>query len=266
MTTNTSSQRQDEYLSRIALALTERPARQGTPPDDEDLAALLDNLLDEQRRGEVISHLANDPALYQRWQQLLENHDVWAGDSSSNSTVTSIANAAQRRRPWWQPAGGFIGAAAALFAGWLALKPGADLLTLDQAYQQFSPELTSYLDEQPNMRDLPVAQSDDINEILAGIHDGQQSQGMLSSFAGIGKAQLALASERYHEKFAEQLTPRHEWGRWLLLGDAICSTAPDKLEQLARPANIDGFAALPEAISCDDVSAQVAELQQRLAR
>ncbi|MGB2247663.1 MAG: hypothetical protein ACPH3N_08330 [Alcanivorax sediminis] len=265
MTSNTSSNRQDEYLSRIALALATRPALQGAPPNDEDLAALLDNLLGESRRSEVISHLAHDPALYQRWQQLLNDQDLWLADTTDNN-VTSIASAGARRRPWWQPAGGFTAAAAALFAGWLVLKPGTDMLSLDQAYQQFSPELTSYLDEQPNMRDLPVTQDDDINEILAGIHDGQQSQGVLSSFAGIGKAQLALASERYRQQFGDQLTARHEWGRWLLLSDAICSTAPEKLEQLARPADIDGFDTLPESISCDDVNTQRNALQQRLVR
>ena len=141
-----------------------------------------------------------------------------------------------------------------------------DPLTLDRAYQQFSPELSRYLDEQPNMRDLPVAQDDDINEILAGIHQGQQSQGLLSSFAGIGKAQLAQASERYRQQFGEQLTARHEWGRWLLLSDVLCHTTPEKLERLTRPADIDGFTPLPETIRCDDVSAKRNELQQRLLR
>ncbi|MAX56884.1 MAG: hypothetical protein CL537_15455 [Alcanivoracaceae bacterium] len=262
MKEHTSSKRQGEYLSRIALALSERPTLQGTPPDDEDMAALLDNLLDPQRRAEVISHLAHDPALYRRWHRLLNDQDLWV----EHNNALNLSSAARKPRRWWQPAGGLTAAAAALFAGWLALKPGMDPLTLDQAYQQFSPELSSYLDEQPNMRDLPVAQDDDINEILAGIHDGQQSQGVLSSFAGIGKAQLALASEHYRQQFGEQLTVRHEWGRWLLLSDALCNTAPDKLEQLTRPADIDGFAPLPESVSCDDVTTQRNELQQRLTR
>ncbi|MCG8439506.1 MAG: hypothetical protein MI751_15585, partial [Pseudomonadales bacterium] len=77
MKEHTSSKRQGEYLSRIALALSERPTLQGTPPDDEDLAALLDNLLDPQRRAEVISHLAHDPALYRRWHRLLNDQDLW---------------------------------------------------------------------------------------------------------------------------------------------------------------------------------------------
>ena len=262
MKEHTSSKRQGEYLSRIALALSERPTLQGTPPDDEDLAALLDNLLDPQRRAEVISHLAHDPALYRRWHRLLNDQDLWV----EHNNVLNLSSAARKPRRWWQPAGGLTAAAAALFAGWLALKPGMDPLTLDRAYQQFSPELSRYLDEQPNMRDLPVAQDDDINEILAGIHQGQQSQGLLSSFAGIGKAQLAQASERYRQQFGEQLTARHEWGRWLLLSDVLCHTTPEKLERLTRPADIDGFTPLPETIRCDDVSAKRNELQQRLIR
>lgn len=264
MTSNTSSHRQDEYLSRIALALTQRPALQGTPPDDEDLAALLDNMLNEERRSEVISHLAHDPDLYQRWQQLLANHDLWIAHKT-DSNVTSIASAGTRRRPWWQPAGGISAAAAALFAGWLVLKPGTDMLSLDQAYQQFSPELAVYLDEQPNMRALPVPMDDDITEILAGVYAGQQSLDMHTSFAGIGKAQLDMANKAYRNQFADQATPRHEWGRWLLISDAVCTSEPDHLDQISRPADIDGFAALPDVITCDDVAAQIAALQQRLA-
>ena len=77
MTAHLSSKRQEEYLSRIALALSKRPALQGATPDDEDLAALLDNFLDPQRRAEVISHLAHDPALYRRWHRLLNDQDLW---------------------------------------------------------------------------------------------------------------------------------------------------------------------------------------------
>lgn len=262
MTSNTSSQRQDEYLSRIALALTQAQPAQGSEPDDEDLAALLDNMLDATRRKEVISHLANNPALYQRWQQLLANHDLWI----SNNTVTSIASAGTKRRRWWQPAGGVTAAAAALFAGWLVIKPGHDLLTLDQAYQQFSPQLTRYLDDQPYMRALPVAVDSEVTDILAGIYQGQQTRNMTTSFAGIGRAQLVLASEEYQQRAGSSPTLGFEWGRWLLLSHAICSADPDSLTLIAPPTPPNAETALPEPLNCAFVDTQVSALQQRLKR
>lgn len=265
MTSNTSSQQQAEYLARIALALTQRPAPQGISPDEEDLAALLDNLLSEPRRAEVISHLAHDAALYERWQQLLIDQDLWFEEDTA-SNVTSIASARAPRRPWWQPAGGFTAVAAALFAGWLVVKPGGEMLTLDQAYQQFSPELTMYLDEQPNMRALPVPMDDNTMAILAGVHAGQQSLKAETSFAGIGKAQLVLAAEEYQHRFGKTITPAHEWGRWLLLSDAICSAEPKRLVEIAVPDSAARPETLPDAPTCDDVSKQLALLQQRLAQ
>lgn len=61
-------------LALEALPEARRPT--GSPPDVEDLAALLDGRLGAGRRAEVISHLVHDDALYEDWLLLGEHLDL----------------------------------------------------------------------------------------------------------------------------------------------------------------------------------------------
>ncbi|TCK08361.1 hypothetical protein [Marinobacterium mangrovicola] len=255
-------EQQQEYLARLALAIAEASTASGPEPDNEDLAALLDNRLPLERRQQVISHLANNSELYSQWQQLLTDLECW---ETSDTNVSSISGRHQpkRWRHWLAGVGGLGTAAAALLVGWLILSPGTDgPLSLDQAYAEYSPQLVEFLSEQPRMRALPIAVDPETTAMLAGIYAGQQRAGIATSFGGIGEAQLEMAQQQYGDKPQPSQNPAFERGRWLVIGAAICASEPDQIARITLPPPADS---LPEPqASCDFIDAQMRQLQALL--
>ncbi len=271
-------EQQQEYLARLALAIAEASTASGPEPNNEDLAALLDNRLPLQRRQQVISHLASNSELYSQWQQLLTDLDSWQLSGAnvstmkvSSSQIESIAAAPRSRshlrshlrKRWLTRVGGVGTAAAALIVGWFVFSPGKDnSLTLDQAYAEYSPQLEEFLNEQPRMRALPVSVNAETAALLAGIYAGQQKAGIATSFGGIGEAQLETAKQQFGDTPQASQTPAFTRGRWLVIGAAICASDPDQISRVALPPAVDSLPK-PQA-SCDFINAQIEQLRSLL--
>ena len=58
---------------KAALALAKLDKANGPVPTEEELAALLDQSLDEQRRDAIMGHIANTPEVYDQWIALVES-------------------------------------------------------------------------------------------------------------------------------------------------------------------------------------------------
>jgi hypothetical protein len=61
-------------IAQIALQFSASQSEQiiGAEPTDEELAALYENKLDSTRRAQIMSHIANSPALHTRWIRYVE--------------------------------------------------------------------------------------------------------------------------------------------------------------------------------------------------
>ncbi|MDI3324301.1 hypothetical protein QKW35_07915 [Pontibacterium granulatum] len=224
---NQDNSRQQEWLARIALEFSQVDTPVGERPDLEDLAAMLDNRLDSSRRAQVISHLACDSALYARWQQLLNHHPVWSGESAGVGTPVSLLQQLRERfNVWLLPVSGSALASLALVAFILWPRPSA----IDQLYSNHHLALVKYLDGrvETKLRALPVELNGKQVQILAGIHSGLQSVGRTGGIDGIPGELLTDAGGRYASQFGEQKTEYFEQGRWLLMGLSLCRASEDE--------------------------------------
>lgn len=253
MTSQIPQEKYDEWLSRIALEFGQHNAPIGKRPDLEDFAALLDDQLTATRREEIVSHLANDSELYSQWQYLVSNQTHWknaplpAGTTQDNATDDpiqslsgQIARLVGRAGQWLQnpiPMGGIAMASVAIVS-LMILKPGTQPYPLDDAYDEFSPALSNYLDQQPKMRGQPnpnlkpTTGNQGVVDVLAGIYSGQQHLGFSTSVAGISEIQLHQASEIYKKRDSEENTEKYHLGRWLLLATAVCDQDRENLARL----------------------------------
>ncbi|MGH1373154.1 MAG: hypothetical protein ACRBBW_14025 [Cellvibrionaceae bacterium] len=249
MTSQTAQDKHDEWLSRIALELGKHHTPLGERPDLEDFAALLDDRLSHERRQEVISHLANDSELYNQWQYLVSNHVHWqeapltaaSNVMQSSPSENPIARVTNQITRWAEqfgqwvlkpiPMGGMAMASVAVVSV-LILTPNQQPYPLDEAYKQYSTELSSYLDQQPVMRGFPAKISAEATEVLAGLHAGQQSLGFSTSVATISEVQLQQAADAYQKLHGTIQTENYRLGRWLLLATALCGQDRESLSSL----------------------------------
>ncbi len=103
--------RHSEALLGIHLAKN-RGRPQGSPPSDEELALMIDGLLSEERRLEILSHLASRPERYRQWLSLA---DMDADEQESQAGLLSILTKGINN--WlidWRYAAGGVGAMAAV--------------------------------------------------------------------------------------------------------------------------------------------------------
>lgn len=85
--------------ARVSLALpldsanrvAKGDALKGNAPTDEELAALIDQRLQADRRTEILSHIANDPLIYKKWLRLVEASEI-AADVGQHSGSTDEAS------------------------------------------------------------------------------------------------------------------------------------------------------------------------------
>jgi hypothetical protein len=64
---------EETALAQLALQLGQQATSVvGSEPNDEELAALYENRLDTTRRAQIMGHIANNPAVYQRWIRCVE--------------------------------------------------------------------------------------------------------------------------------------------------------------------------------------------------
>ena len=67
------SDRDDLAIARLTLNISKSASTPvGPVPDEAELAALVENKLETVRRAQVISHIANNNGLYERWLQLVD--------------------------------------------------------------------------------------------------------------------------------------------------------------------------------------------------
>lgn len=76
-----------EALLGINLAQHGRAAK-GSPPSDEELALLMEGGLTDERRAEVLSHLAARPDRYRQWLEFVE----MAGQPAAETSLLAILN------------------------------------------------------------------------------------------------------------------------------------------------------------------------------
>lgn len=76
-----------EALLGINLAQHERAAK-GSPPSDEELALLMEGGLSNERRAEVLSHLAARPDRYRQWLEFVE----MAAQPAAETSLLAILN------------------------------------------------------------------------------------------------------------------------------------------------------------------------------
>lgn len=111
---------------------------QGSPPSDEELVLLMDGQLSEERRTEVLSHLAQRPERYRQWLSLA---DMDADEQASQAGLFSILSRGLNN--WlidWRYAAGGLGAMAAvlLLVNQMALPPSEQLSTADSASEDYA--------------------------------------------------------------------------------------------------------------------------------
>lgn len=130
--------RHSEALLGIHLAKGQRRA-QGSPPSDEELVLLMDGQLGEQRRSEVLSHLAHRPERYRQWLSLA---DMDSDEQASQTGLLSILSRGINN--WlidWRYAAGGIGAMAAviLVVNQMALPPSQQLRNAESVVEAYAP-------------------------------------------------------------------------------------------------------------------------------
>jgi len=130
--------RHSEALLGIHLAKGQGRA-QGSPPSDEELVLLMDGQLGEQRRSEVLSHLAHRPERYRQWLSLA---DMDADEQASQAGLFSILS--QGINNWlidWRYAAGGIAAMAAvlLVVNQTALPPSQQLRNAESVVEAYAP-------------------------------------------------------------------------------------------------------------------------------
>ena len=76
-----------EALLGINLAQHGRVAK-GSPPSDEELALLMEGGLSDERRAEVLSHLAARPDRYRQWLEFVE----MAAKPAAETSLLAVLN------------------------------------------------------------------------------------------------------------------------------------------------------------------------------
>ena len=136
----------DAHNAYIALDLLRNPT-QGKSPDWTELQAYREGGLSEQRRTEVVSHIANDPEVHQQWLDLAEA-ESWlanpqnqaAADSAamgSVSTDSSSMTLRERIGSWFSPGRTALAGVGAMAIAAIAIVPSLVQQTALNTASQF---------------------------------------------------------------------------------------------------------------------------------
>lgn len=123
----------------IALTAMRNPTR-GEAPDWSELLAYREGGLSEQRREEVLSHIANDADIHQQWLDLAEA-EHWVANPQ-NHTLTDAATAdkpslIQRFRAWLSPGYTALAGVGAMAVAAIAIVPSLVQQTSSTPLDQF---------------------------------------------------------------------------------------------------------------------------------
>jgi len=123
----------------IALDAMGNPT-QGDAPDWSELQAYREGGLSEQRRAEVLSHIANDPEVHQQWLDLSEAEHFLANPQNQVSEQTTLSDKptlGERVRAWFTPAHTALAGVGAMAVAAIAIVPSLVQQTASSPDGQF---------------------------------------------------------------------------------------------------------------------------------
>lgn len=144
----------DLILANLALHLGKpNGQRVGDEPTYEELAALADNRLEPVRRAQILSYIANDASIYQRWIQVVQAVTDFSDASDfelqpesteaqhKRGLVSRIADALFGNSLRAGAFGGGVATAAIALAVLILLAPIDHLSRVNDVYDQWSPDI-----------------------------------------------------------------------------------------------------------------------------
>lgn len=124
-----ADERNDQAIACLSLNIGKvKSSPAGNDPSDADLSALIEGRLDDVRRAQVISHIANNKTIYSRWLRLIEDMaylgeitpDVIAEEIATSAGTAKSTTLSEKLRNFFTPktvgifGGGFAAATIAL--------------------------------------------------------------------------------------------------------------------------------------------------------
>ncbi len=237
--------RHSEALLGIHLAKN-RGRPQGSPPSDEELALMIDGLLSEERRLEILSHLASRPERYRQWLSLA---DMDADEQESQAGLLSILTKGINN--WlidWRYAAGGVGAMAAvlLLVNQMAVPPMEELERADTSADSYAlaPEKDGLRPQRLSEELARAPASGSASE--SGSVSDSSAISENSSVSGIGKAEPsplaqakpdvdALAGQQFADRtMAEESS--HSSQRLMAAKKSQSSLAPPHCISISNPA------------------------------
>jgi len=96
--TSTKSNKEEMALAQLALQLNSAESNSivGTAPTDEELTALYENKLSDTRRAQLLSHIANDSSIHERWIRCVETL-AYIDEIENKSTAPSAIKEKAKR-------------------------------------------------------------------------------------------------------------------------------------------------------------------------
>lgn len=208
----------------------------GNPPTAEELAAMADNKLDDTRRAQVMSYLANDPQYYRQWITLVESlHDETQSAIEQTPQIKPVG-AMQRVTDWLSNnfgkaafatgTGAFAVAAAVI----LMLQPAVDLNKgVGTTYDRWGKQWDSVPKPSLGQRGATLVfgeKSGESKALAGGIASGLAALGPTFKINGISADEVALTpgetglDETTFEVF-------HESGRIAAISHFRCQQTTD---------------------------------------
>lgn len=97
----------ERQLAGFALHFRPPKRPNGTAPSDEELTALYENRLPNARRTDVLSHIANDAAVYRRWLSCVQNQTLV--ETLTNTQATAVTSPTRATSERAKKRGGWLG-------------------------------------------------------------------------------------------------------------------------------------------------------------
>lgn len=208
----------------------------GNPPTAEELAAMAESRLDDTRRVQVMSYLANDPQYYRQWITLVESIQDETLSVTEQSPQIKPVGAMQRVTDWLSNnfgkaafasgTGAFAVAAAVI----LMLQPSADLNQgVGTAYDRWGSQWDSVPEPTLGQRGAKLVfgeKSAESKALSGGIATGLAALGPTFSINGVSEDEVTLSSvetgldENTFEVF-------HESGRIAAISHFRCQQTTD---------------------------------------
>ena len=142
-------QKQDRAMAYLALQLGKMGGRAvGEPPTDEELAGLSERSLGDVRYAQVLSHIASDSKIYQRWMRIGESIALLDDKDAALKRIAAADNVSmiQRLGSWLFSTntgkgvfGGGLATAAVLMLAIILVPSLQQPSTMDEQYAYWKP-------------------------------------------------------------------------------------------------------------------------------